>query len=188
MLVDNHKTSDDKAQTSVTTINQFMGHGPQYGSFYHQINWHLSHLNLDTAQFKVFSLSVMSVSYTIMRQFYWAKKPLLVCEMCWRDITRLYLLKFHIRYIFGMCIWKVNSQILKHILLLPHMPEFVLVEPYNFLWNLLDIKNIATMMTPTLPHDIYKLDGHVTKMMVSGDTADIIPFHEFGFWDWVEFV
>jgi hypothetical protein len=44
------------------------------------------------------------------------------------------------------------------------------------------------MMTPTLPHDIYKLDGHVTKMMVSGDTADIIPFHEFGFWDWVEFV
>jgi hypothetical protein len=43
-------------------------------------------------------------------------------------------------------------------------------------------------MTPTLHHDIYKLNGHAAEMMVSGDTSDIIQFHEFGFWDWVEFV
>eukprot|EP00804_Cyclotella_cryptica_P017247 CCRYP_016811-RA/>CCRYP_016811-RA protein AED:0.26 eAED:0.25 QI:0/0/0/1/0.5/0.66/3/0/445 len=36
-------------------------------------------------------------------------------------------------------------------------------------------------------HDIYRLDGHVPEMVVSGETADISPFCEFGFWDWVKF-
>eukprot|EP00956_Cyclotella_meneghiniana_P018312 scaffold30420_cov55-Cyclotella_meneghiniana.AAC.1 len=34
-------------------------------------------------------------------------------------------------------------------------------------------------------HDIYKLDGHVPETVVSGETADISPFCEFGFWEWV---
>eukprot|EP00804_Cyclotella_cryptica_P021920 CCRYP_000874-RA/>CCRYP_000874-RA protein AED:0.26 eAED:0.26 QI:0/0/0/1/1/1/2/0/446 len=36
-------------------------------------------------------------------------------------------------------------------------------------------------------HDIYRLDGRVPKTVVSGETADISPFCEFGFWDWVKF-
>jgi hypothetical protein len=36
-------------------------------------------------------------------------------------------------------------------------------------------------------HDIYCLDCHVPKTVVSGETADISPFCEFGFWDWVKF-
>jgi hypothetical protein len=36
-------------------------------------------------------------------------------------------------------------------------------------------------------HDIYRLDGRVPKTVVSGETADICPFCEFGFWDWVKF-
>ncbi len=36
-------------------------------------------------------------------------------------------------------------------------------------------------------HDIYKLDGRVPETVVSGETADISPFCEFGFWDWVKF-
>ena len=36
-------------------------------------------------------------------------------------------------------------------------------------------------------HDIYRLDGHVPETSVSGETADISPFCEFGFWDWVKF-
>ncbi|KAL7478253.1 LOW QUALITY PROTEIN: hypothetical protein ACHAW6_004025, partial [Cyclotella cf. meneghiniana] len=32
-------------------------------------------------------------------------------------------------------------------------------------------------------HDIYQLDGHIPKMVVSGETADISPFCIFGFWD-----
>ena len=36
-------------------------------------------------------------------------------------------------------------------------------------------------------HDIYKLDGRVPETIVSGETADISPFCEFGFWDWVKF-
>jgi hypothetical protein len=35
--------------------------------------------------------------------------------------------------------------------------------------------------------DIYKLDGRVPETIVSGETADISPFCEFGFWDWVKF-
>ncbi|KAL7475175.1 LOW QUALITY PROTEIN: hypothetical protein ACHAW6_001102 [Cyclotella cf. meneghiniana] len=33
-------------------------------------------------------------------------------------------------------------------------------------------------------HDFYQLDGCIPKM---GETADICPFYEFGFWDWVKF-
>ncbi|KAL7480721.1 hypothetical protein ACHAW6_006386 [Cyclotella cf. meneghiniana] len=36
-------------------------------------------------------------------------------------------------------------------------------------------------------HDIFQLDGHVPETVVSGKTADISPFCEFGFWDWVKF-
>eukprot|EP00804_Cyclotella_cryptica_P019581 CCRYP_014330-RA/>CCRYP_014330-RA protein AED:0.31 eAED:0.31 QI:0/0/0/1/0/0/3/0/417 len=36
-------------------------------------------------------------------------------------------------------------------------------------------------------HDIYRLDGRVPETVVSGKTADISPFCEFGFWDWVKF-
>jgi hypothetical protein len=36
-------------------------------------------------------------------------------------------------------------------------------------------------------HDIYRLDGRVPKTVVSGETADISPFCEFSFWDWVKF-
>ena len=36
-------------------------------------------------------------------------------------------------------------------------------------------------------HDIFQLDGHVSETVVSGETADISPFCEFGFWDWVKF-
>jgi len=36
-------------------------------------------------------------------------------------------------------------------------------------------------------HDIYKLDGRVPETVVSGETADISPFCEFGWWDWVMF-
>ena len=36
-------------------------------------------------------------------------------------------------------------------------------------------------------HDIYCLDCHVPETVVSGETADISPFCEFGFWDWVKF-
>eukprot|EP00804_Cyclotella_cryptica_P015837 CCRYP_006340-RA/>CCRYP_006340-RA protein AED:0.27 eAED:0.33 QI:64/0/0/1/0/0.33/3/0/257 len=36
-------------------------------------------------------------------------------------------------------------------------------------------------------HDIYHLDGRVPETVVSGETADISPFYEFGFWDWVKF-
>eukprot|EP00804_Cyclotella_cryptica_P022264 CCRYP_020542-RA/>CCRYP_020542-RA protein AED:0.22 eAED:-0.25 QI:0/0/0/0.5/1/1/2/0/420 len=36
-------------------------------------------------------------------------------------------------------------------------------------------------------HDIYCLDGRVPEMVVSGETADISHFCEFGFWDWVKF-
>ncbi len=36
-------------------------------------------------------------------------------------------------------------------------------------------------------HDIFQLDGHVPKTFVSDVTADISPFCEFGFWDWVKF-
>ena len=35
--------------------------------------------------------------------------------------------------------------------------------------------------------DIFKLDGRVPETVVSGETADISPFCEFGFWDWVKF-
>ena len=36
-------------------------------------------------------------------------------------------------------------------------------------------------------HDIYRLDGRVPETVVSGETADISPFCEFGFWNWVKF-
>eukprot|EP00804_Cyclotella_cryptica_P026575 CCRYP_014011-RA/>CCRYP_014011-RA protein AED:0.14 eAED:0.14 QI:0/0/0/1/0/0.25/4/0/793 len=36
-------------------------------------------------------------------------------------------------------------------------------------------------------HDIYRLDGPVPEMVVSGETTGISPFCEFGFWDWVKF-
>ena len=36
-------------------------------------------------------------------------------------------------------------------------------------------------------HDIYQLDGHVPKTVVSGKTTNIGPFCEFCFWDWVKF-
>eukprot|EP00804_Cyclotella_cryptica_P020249 CCRYP_010925-RA/>CCRYP_010925-RA protein AED:0.44 eAED:0.44 QI:0/0/0/1/0/0/2/0/119 len=36
-------------------------------------------------------------------------------------------------------------------------------------------------------HDIYCLDGRVPETVVLGETADISPFCEFGFWDWVKF-
>ena len=36
-------------------------------------------------------------------------------------------------------------------------------------------------------HDIFKLDGRVPETIVSGETADISPFCEFGWWDWVMF-
>ena len=36
-------------------------------------------------------------------------------------------------------------------------------------------------------HDIFQLDGHVPKTVVSGKTPNISPFCEFGFWDWVKF-
>eukprot|EP00804_Cyclotella_cryptica_P023948 CCRYP_010054-RA/>CCRYP_010054-RA protein AED:0.31 eAED:0.32 QI:0/0/0/1/0.5/0.33/3/0/420 len=36
-------------------------------------------------------------------------------------------------------------------------------------------------------HDIYCLDRRVPETVVSGETADIGPFCEFGFWDWVKF-
>ncbi len=36
-------------------------------------------------------------------------------------------------------------------------------------------------------HDIYKLEGHVPETVVLGETADISPFCEFGFWGWVKF-
>ena len=36
-------------------------------------------------------------------------------------------------------------------------------------------------------HDIYCLDGRVPETVASGETADISPFCEFGFWDWVKF-
>ena len=32
-------------------------------------------------------------------------------------------------------------------------------------------------------HNINQLDGHVPKMVVSGETVDIYPFCEFGFWE-----
>ena len=35
--------------------------------------------------------------------------------------------------------------------------------------------------------DIYKLDGYVTKMVVSGETTIISTFPKFGFWDWINF-
>ncbi len=36
-------------------------------------------------------------------------------------------------------------------------------------------------------HDIFKLDGRVPETIVSGETADISPFCEFGWWEWVKF-
>ena len=36
-------------------------------------------------------------------------------------------------------------------------------------------------------NDIFKLDGSIPEMVVLGKTADISPFCEFGFWDWVKF-
>ena len=36
-------------------------------------------------------------------------------------------------------------------------------------------------------HGICHLDGRVPKPVVSGETDDISPFCEFGFWDWVKF-
>ena len=33
-------------------------------------------------------------------------------------------------------------------------------------------------------HDFYRLDGRVPETVVTGETADISPFCEFGFWDW----
>eukprot|EP00804_Cyclotella_cryptica_P029741 CCRYP_015201-RA/>CCRYP_015201-RA protein AED:0.23 eAED:0.23 QI:0/0/0/1/1/1/6/0/958 len=36
-------------------------------------------------------------------------------------------------------------------------------------------------------HGIYRLDGPVPETIVSGETANISPFCEFGFWDWVKF-
>ena len=36
-------------------------------------------------------------------------------------------------------------------------------------------------------HDIFKLDGRVPESIISGQTADISPFCEFGFWQWVMF-
>ena len=36
-------------------------------------------------------------------------------------------------------------------------------------------------------HNIYRLDGRVPKTVVSGETANMSPFCEFGFWDWVKF-
>ncbi|KAL7475891.1 hypothetical protein ACHAW6_001785 [Cyclotella cf. meneghiniana] len=36
-------------------------------------------------------------------------------------------------------------------------------------------------------HDIYQLDGGVPETVVLGETADISPFCEFSFWDWVKF-
>lgn len=34
-------------------------------------------------------------------------------------------------------------------------------------------------------HNIYKLDGRVPESIISGQTADISPYCEFGFWQWV---
>ncbi|KAL7474823.1 hypothetical protein ACHAW6_000772 [Cyclotella cf. meneghiniana] len=36
-------------------------------------------------------------------------------------------------------------------------------------------------------HDIFQLNGHIPDMVTLGETADISPFCEFGFWDWVKF-
>ncbi len=36
-------------------------------------------------------------------------------------------------------------------------------------------------------HDIYQLDGCIPKMVILGETAEINPFCEFFFWDWVKF-
>eukprot|EP00956_Cyclotella_meneghiniana_P033966 scaffold100692_cov59-Cyclotella_meneghiniana.AAC.1 len=36
-------------------------------------------------------------------------------------------------------------------------------------------------------HNIYKLDGRVPESIISGQTADISPYCEFGFWQWVMF-
>eukprot|EP00804_Cyclotella_cryptica_P004584 CCRYP_006917-RA/>CCRYP_006917-RA protein AED:0.37 eAED:0.37 QI:0/0/0/1/1/1/2/0/226 len=33
-------------------------------------------------------------------------------------------------------------------------------------------------------HDIYRLDGRVPETIAPGETADVSPFCEFGFWDW----
>ncbi len=36
-------------------------------------------------------------------------------------------------------------------------------------------------------HDIFQFDGRIPEMVVSGETADISPFCEYSFWDWVKF-
>eukprot|EP00956_Cyclotella_meneghiniana_P036423 scaffold125691_cov23-Cyclotella_meneghiniana.AAC.1 len=36
-------------------------------------------------------------------------------------------------------------------------------------------------------HNIYQLDGRVPETIVSGETADISPYCEYGFWQWVMF-
>ena len=36
-------------------------------------------------------------------------------------------------------------------------------------------------------HDIYQFDGRIPETVVLDETADISPFCEFGFWDWVKF-
>ncbi|KAL7475156.1 hypothetical protein ACHAW6_001083 [Cyclotella cf. meneghiniana] len=38
-----------------------------------------------------------------------------------------------------------------------------------------------------IAHDIYQLDCHVPKTVILGETADVSPFCEFGFSDWVKF-
>ena len=35
--------------------------------------------------------------------------------------------------------------------------------------------------------DIFKLDGYILEMVISGKTADISPLCEFGFLDWAKF-
>eukprot|EP00804_Cyclotella_cryptica_P029441 CCRYP_013347-RA/>CCRYP_013347-RA protein AED:0.44 eAED:0.44 QI:0/0/0/1/0/0/3/0/121 len=46
---------------------------------------------------------------------------------------------------------------------------------------------VRGLCPPHTAHDIYRLDGRVPETVVSGETADISPFCEFGFWDWVKF-
>ncbi len=55
----------------------------------------------------------------------------------------------------------------------------------RWLWCfLLDYKSYVHLHSA---HDILQLDGQIPEMIILGKTADISPFCEFGFWDWIQF-
>ena len=49
------------------------------------------------------------------------------------------------------------------------------------------VLELESYICSNMAHDIFKLDGRVSETVVSGKTADISPFCQFGFWEWVMF-